>query len=130
MERLVDLMVLREADPQLSARWPTLMVFLGKPDGSGVRPIALICSILRVWGKVRRDEAKLWEDQHAAGVFWGVRDRECDRAGWVHQTMAHYARSKGMQSATLATDLDKLYERICHAILFAEAEAVKFSTRL
>ena len=58
--------------------------------------------------------AKAWEDQHAAGVFWGVRDREYDRAGWARQTMAHFARAKGMQSATLATDLDKFYERICH----------------
>eukprot|EP00959_Pyramimonas_sp_CCMP1952_P216371 4525342-Pyramimonas_sp.AAC.1 len=70
------------------------MVFPGKPHGSGVRPIALICSILRLWGKARRDMAKSWEDEHAAGVFWGARDRECDRAGWVHQTMAHYARAR------------------------------------
>eukprot|EP00959_Pyramimonas_sp_CCMP1952_P340119 7123436-Pyramimonas_sp.AAC.1 len=44
--------------------------------------------------------------------------------------MAHFARSRGMQSATLAADLDKFYERICHAVLVAEAEAVKFPSRL
>eukprot|EP00959_Pyramimonas_sp_CCMP1952_P061154 1277912-Pyramimonas_sp.AAC.1 len=44
--------------------------------------------------------------------------------------MAHYARAKGLQSGTLATDLEKFYECVAHKVLFEEAEAVKFSTRL
>ena len=51
IERLIDGMVMWEGEPCLSEKWPTLLVFLPKPDGSGVRPIALICSVLRAWAK-------------------------------------------------------------------------------
>ena len=53
------------------ATWPRAinkMVFIGKREG-GVRPIALIVSVLRVWAKLRRDVAQTWEAAHASEVF-------------------------------------------------------------
>ena len=63
-------------------------------------------------------------------VFRGERDKECDRAGWVRQTMEHFARAKGMQSGTLGCDLDKVYERVDHEVLVQEAEVVQFPLAL
>eukprot|EP00959_Pyramimonas_sp_CCMP1952_P133010 2780816-Pyramimonas_sp.AAC.1 len=74
--------------------------------------------------------AKEWEEQHASPVFWGAKDRECDRAGWIHQMLAHYAAVRGLDTATLATDLDKFYERVCHFVLFNEGEGCGFPVKL
>eukprot|EP00959_Pyramimonas_sp_CCMP1952_P466635 9490285-Pyramimonas_sp.AAC.1 len=49
-----------EQQPDLPERWPTIIVFAGKPDGPGVRPIALTCSLRRVWARLRQGLARDW----------------------------------------------------------------------
>eukprot|EP00959_Pyramimonas_sp_CCMP1952_P384769 8063973-Pyramimonas_sp.AAC.1 len=48
---------------------------MAKPDGDGLRPIALICSLMRVWARLRQPLAKQWEEHtgpSASGVS-GIR---------------------------------------------------------
>eukprot|EP00959_Pyramimonas_sp_CCMP1952_P092980 1945803-Pyramimonas_sp.AAC.1 len=57
-------------------RWPqgqlfTELCMLPKPAG-GTRLIALLNTLLRVWGRVRRPLSALWESSHAHPSFWGT----------------------------------------------------------
>eukprot|EP00959_Pyramimonas_sp_CCMP1952_P173078 3617067-Pyramimonas_sp.AAC.1 len=59
--------------------WPdgrveTELVQLSKADG-GKRLIALLHTLTRVWGKLRRPLGKRWEETHAALWVWGNRSR-------------------------------------------------------
>eukprot|EP00959_Pyramimonas_sp_CCMP1952_P047257 986170-Pyramimonas_sp.AAC.1 len=103
---------------------------MAKPDGDGLRPIALIASFFRAWARVRQPLAKQWEEMHRTECFWGVRDKECDRAGYQHNLLSAYARIHDMSSATLFTDLHKFYERIAHSVLVREGMATSFEYRI
>eukprot|EP00959_Pyramimonas_sp_CCMP1952_P264903 5539031-Pyramimonas_sp.AAC.1 len=54
VDRLTDLLMLWERCPKLPDKYAALIVFQGKPDGAGLRPLALIVSFLRVWAGVRQ----------------------------------------------------------------------------
>eukprot|EP00959_Pyramimonas_sp_CCMP1952_P127236 2661550-Pyramimonas_sp.AAC.1 len=123
LERLIDLMMLWEKKLSLPRKYATQIIFQGKPDGAGLRPLALIVSVLRAWAKVRQVVARSWELDHSADFFWGARDKECDRAGWQHAMLNEFARIQNFEAGTWFGDLDKFYERVGPAILFEEAEA-------
>eukprot|EP00959_Pyramimonas_sp_CCMP1952_P186189 3893448-Pyramimonas_sp.AAC.1 len=68
-----------ERDPfNIPDEYPTIIVFQGKQEGEGLRPLALILSLFRFWGRVRQCEMRAWEAQHRTPFFWGSRDKECD----------------------------------------------------
>lgn len=85
--------------------WVTVMFFLTKPDG-GLRPSGLIVSILRVWGRLRLPLVRAWLRNNNDECFWGSsRGKTRDRAGWVHNLITSYGRSRQMDAATLLLDL-------------------------
>ena len=56
-------------DIEKSQAWPgytyyIIIVLMGKPNG-GVRPIALMAMIYRLWTKIRRPYIVQWESVHA-----------------------------------------------------------------
>ena len=55
----------------LPKSWATQLVFLATPSG-GYRPISLIVSVLRVWGRIRLADTKRWALEHADPCFWGT----------------------------------------------------------
>eukprot|EP00959_Pyramimonas_sp_CCMP1952_P467938 9492425-Pyramimonas_sp.AAC.1 len=96
---LIDLILLWQRCPKLPDKYAAFIVFQGKPDGAGLRPLALIVSVLRVWARVRQQVVRSWEREHAAQFCYGERDKECDRAGWNHAMMSEFARIKRFHTA-------------------------------
>ena len=126
---LIELLRLWESTCVLPAEWPTLVVFIPKATG-GERPIGLVTSLLRLWGKLRRAQADAWESSHNSSFCWGVAGKLCDRAVWEQIIFAAHAASLGQSSATMLLDLEKFYEHVAHDVLLCEAEAVGFPPRL
>ena len=128
-QRLAKMLMRFEDQPETVRTLVSMVVFLAKPEG-GVRPIVLLEAIFKVWGKVRRGLAKKWEHDHNIDAFWGQSGKAADQAGWLHQVLVSFARAKGLEAGTLATDLRKFYETIKHGKLMEEAEATGFPLKV
>ena len=85
-------MRLWEERPERPLAWLTMVVFKPKPDQSGLRPIGLTVSILRVWSRLRSRVARDWERNNDDKFFWGGAGKPCDRAAWIHNLMAGYSK--------------------------------------
>jgi hypothetical protein len=105
-QRLIDIMHTWERSPKRPLDWVNVIVFLTKLTG-GLRPIGLAVSVMRVWSRIRSEEAGDWEAQHDAGFFWGAKGKTCDMAGWCHNILAGFARHAGFEVATLFGDIEK-----------------------
>eukprot|EP00959_Pyramimonas_sp_CCMP1952_P398207 8343114-Pyramimonas_sp.AAC.1 len=68
-----------------------MMVFIPTSDG-GVRPIALIPLLMRIWSRLRQPICALWEAEHDCRFVWGKADRGCEKVGWLHNACAAFAR--------------------------------------
>ena len=69
-------------DVESSKAWPgytyyNIIVLMGKPAG-GVRPIALMAMIYRLWTKIRRPYIVQWERAHAQEIVIGGAGLNCD----------------------------------------------------
>ena len=49
--------------------------------------------------------ARQWELEHRADFFWGSTGKHCNTAAWTHHVLAAYASYKGVEMASLFTDL-------------------------
>ena len=93
-----------------------LIVFLDKPDG-GKRPIGLLASILRIWGKLRRSYANEWERDNARSYFWGGAAKGAEQCVWHQALRSEWASGAGQCSASALLDLAKCYEKVKHGLL-------------
>ena len=69
---------------EMEAAWlaqtlTNIIVLMGKPAG-GVRPIALMPMLYRLWTKVRRDESRLWDTAHTGPWDTAIRGSSAFRA--------------------------------------------------
>eukprot|EP00971_Amphidinium_carterae_P291808 5792697-Amphidinium_carterae.1 len=105
-----------ERDCCLPVDLATVISLLPKPDGT-TRPIGLSCLPLRLWGKLRRQEAIAWEESHMLRSHWGGENASCGRAMWEHALRVESAHGKGSQCVGLFLDLAKFYEHVGHSVL-------------
>ena len=62
--------------------------------------------------------------------FWGTKGRSCESAAFLHNLVASWARSKGLDVCTVALDVAKFFENISHKDVVSEARATGFPIRL
>ena len=62
-QRLLDLLEKFEASARLPLIWLTIMFFIAKIGGQGVRPIGLLAGPMRVWSRLRRPMCAAWEER-------------------------------------------------------------------
>eukprot|EP00959_Pyramimonas_sp_CCMP1952_P086888 1817764-Pyramimonas_sp.AAC.1 len=90
--------------------WPTRrlvsrLVRLPKPDG-GHRLIAILDTILRVWGRIRRSVSDDWEAGSRTREFWGSGEgRSSSDSAFDLNLYAEVARARGWHSVTLLLDM-------------------------
>eukprot|EP00959_Pyramimonas_sp_CCMP1952_P135426 2833682-Pyramimonas_sp.AAC.1 len=73
---------------------------------------------MRIWSRLRQPICALWEAEHDYRFFWGKADRGCDKAGWLHNAFAAFARENGFAAASLLLDITKFYENLRHDVLW------------
>ena len=109
--------------------WPdsrvvNLLVRLPKPDG-GSRLIALMSTLIRVWGRVRRPLSTKWEADRATMEIWGVgKGRSSSAAAFSHNLDAEIAQILDQGSITVMIDFWKAFETVARAEILQEAVAV------
>ena len=95
----------------------TLIALFPKPDG-GLRPIAWVQSVLRVWAKARHVLVGEWEKSYTGGLpFAAQKDRSPVDCVWRHSFRAEVAQTSGNHFACVLLDLKKCYEMIDHCKL-------------
>ena len=121
--RLIDILHAWAAAPHMIEEWVHLIIFKPKPGG-GFRPIAQLVSVLRVWSRLRHEQAAEWEAQHLSSFFWVVEGRPSDRAGWEHNLYDEAALGQGDLTASFFGDIENFYDNVSHHILWEESQAV------
>ena len=101
------------------------IVFLRKPAG-GERPIGILPTLYRVWGRCRRPLADQWESAHHRKYFWAAKGRSSERAVHYQGVRMEHARATGATAAGLLTDLMKACEHVDHAKLLEFAISTRF----
>ena len=115
--------------------WPcervqSRLIRLGKPSG-GHRLIALLNTLVRIWGRLRRPVSQAWEAQHRHPSFWGCGPaRSSSDAAFAHNVDAEMARAVGDFSVSVLLDMYKCYECIIVARLLEEARALQYPLRM
>ena len=128
--RLLDLLHLWEESPSLEVLGGEKLIHFIDKAGGGVGPIGLISVVLCIWSKIRSEEAREWERQHAQPFDWGSAEQPCEKASWEHNLLCGWARSKGLSVLSFIADLEKFYEFASHADLLAEATATNFKKKV
>ena len=77
---------------------------LPKPTG-GRRPIALFASLVRIWSKIRRQEASAWEKANPNECFAAVEGRGPVSTVWRQALRAETLRNKGDDFLCVLLDL-------------------------
>ena len=70
------------------------VVFLPKPGG-GERPIGLLCALLRLWYRCRRQYARAWEEANDRFYFWAAEGRSSEEAVRYQGLQVELARARG-----------------------------------
>ena len=102
-----------------------LIVLLAKPAG-GWRPIAVFCSLYRLWAKCRQSLAAAWEASAERPFFAASRGRSPTDPMWRYAVRAEAARAEGKPAAAIWRDLAKFYEHIQFEALIAAAARHNF----
>ena len=116
-------------------QWPDsrrimhVMVGLPKPEG-GCRLIALMPTLLRLWGRMRLEVARSWEAANAHPAFWGEAGRSSSGSAFSMLARAEAAQLTGGDAVAILFDLWKAYEAVHHATLLKEAAEVGYPVRL
>ena len=108
-----------------SSRLLSVMVGLPKPDG-GCRLIALMPTLLRVWGRMRLPVAQQWEAANDDRFLWGEQGRSSTGAAMAMLASAESAQLAGGGSVAVLFDLWKCYEVVHHDVLLEEVRHVGF----
>ena len=88
-----------------------LIHLIPKPSG-GRRPIGVLPSIVRLWGRVRKPIMQRWVRENARTYDWATHGRSAEGAAWHHALLDEAATSEGLQSATAFIDLTKACEMV------------------
>eukprot|EP00959_Pyramimonas_sp_CCMP1952_P034658 726408-Pyramimonas_sp.AAC.1 len=104
-----------------SSRTLTQLVRLPKPSGV-CRLIALLNTLLRVWGRARRPIASAWELSHDLECYWGAgAGRSSSDSAFSLNLDAEISREVGEGSLTVFIDMLKCYETVVLQSLLDEA---------
>ena len=92
-----------------------LAMFLLDRALGGKRAIGLFPGVYRLWGKLRRSEAKKWEDKCAVRSFfaWGSGKGAADTV-WRQIARAEGAMGVGIHVGAALKDFFKFYELVPH----------------
>ena len=112
---------------ELCGTWPTIVRFLllmlvGKDDGGG-RPIALQCSLQRVYEGARDPLFAAWDRTYARPYDYAGRGRAGHKAVWRSMLEDEAYDGTGLVSTTVLTDLAKAYEKVKLNLLWLLAVA-------
>ncbi len=102
-----------------------IVKMIPKKDG-GRRPIGLMPSLYRIWGKVRADDVRDWERRWAREYFAAGPGRSAESAAWRAAFRAELAAASRADSASVLWDLLKCFEHGRHTLLADEVHAVGF----
>ena len=96
--------------------WPTairflMIMLLDKEDGGG-RPVALQCSVQRIWEGAREPMFMAWDAQFARKYNFAGKGKAGHKAVWQSMLEDEAYEDTGIVSATLLTDLAKAYEKV------------------
>ncbi|CAK0852813.1 unnamed protein product [Prorocentrum cordatum] len=98
-QRILDILAAYDDAPASISGQVSLMVFIPKADG-GVRLIALLPLVLRLWSRLRQPRCARWE------------------------------ANQQFEAASLFLDISKFYEHVRHDVLWANAVRFGFNLRL
>ena len=100
--------------PQLAS--VLMLVMLPKPDAT-FRPIGLLPSLMRLWGRVRRTCVRAWENTRGSRPYlWGCRGRSAEMAVWTQAIVKEYSKAVRREAAAVLVDLTKAYELVQHSL--------------
>ncbi len=102
-----------------------IVKMIPKKDG-GRRPIGLMPSLYRIWGKVRADDVRNWERRWAREYFAAGPGKSAESAAWRAALRAELAAASRAESASVLWDLLKCFEHGRHTLLAGEVHAVGF----
>eukprot|EP00971_Amphidinium_carterae_P310976 6179825-Amphidinium_carterae.2 len=128
-QRLLDLLGSWERDGLTCKSLCSVYLITPKPGG-GWRPIALLPSLFRVWGKLREDHLRAWAREQGLPAHWGGKGKEASKAGWYYAMQLEYAAAWGLTSAAIFADLRKFYEFVQHESLIRSAKLANAPLRL
>ncbi len=111
-----------EMPPQLAL---IPMPMLEKPRG-GHRAIANFASLYRLWGRIRRDVVRKWEQDNERAYFAAGKGRSPQDTVWRQAARAEAAVSRGQHSAALLWDLSSFFETIKREPLWHKARRLGF----
>ena len=103
-------------DIEKTRAWPgytyyNIIVLMGKPNG-GVRPIALMAMIYRLWTKIRRPYIVQWERAHAGPWDAAIKGSSARRAGMLSALNDERAAVLGDYTLSVLFDMEKFYDNI------------------
>ncbi len=125
VEELITIMT----DAEASGEWPEAVgvvntVLLPKPGTTGFRPIGLFPMMIRLWMRIRRDDAANWGAAHSRQYFYAGQARGAQVAAWQHAARAEASALAKASFAQLLLDLETAFENVPHTLLAEEAAAV------
>ena len=103
-----------------------LQIFLTEKPKGGHRSLGLFCSLYRLWTRIRRPEAKLWEIRNQRQYIIFGPGGSAVEAVWRQSLRAELAAARGLVSASLAWDLKEYYEYIDRADLAKRGKQQEF----
>ena len=113
-----------------SSRILTQLVRIPKSTG-GCRLIALMHTLTRIWGRVRRPTAVAWERDHAHPTVWGTGPgRSSSDSAFSLNLASEIAHELREDCVTVFIDMVKCYECVNLQALLGEARATGFPLRL
>ncbi len=98
---------------------------LEKPRG-GYRPIAIYCSLYRLYTKARRSVAAEWEARHRRPFFSAAAGNGPLDTAWRQAVRQEASLTRGGAAASLLWDLEAFYERVNREVLLKRADASGF----
>ncbi len=98
---------------------------LEKPRG-GYRPIAIYCSVYRLYTKARRNVAAEWEARHRRQYFSAAAGNGPLDTTWRQAVRQEASLARGGAAASLLWDLEAFYERVNREVLLQRARASGF----
>ena len=110
--RVLDMNQEFEDRPRVISEPLANIIVLDK-QGGGVRPIGLLRTFTKIWSKRRQRECRRWEQAHQrvflfcqySSSSWGVGPAFTrEKAGWVHNMLAHVGKVLGTSAAAVLLD--------------------------
>eukprot|EP00959_Pyramimonas_sp_CCMP1952_P039249 821697-Pyramimonas_sp.AAC.1 len=100
-------------------------------SGGGTRLIALLNTLLRIWGRLRRPLSVQWELDHRHPSFWGGgAGRTSSDCTFQLNLATEAAHARKQHVITVLLDRFKCYETILWSMIMIEAREIGYPLRL